>query len=145
MEQFMEQFSELIAPISSISICGVSLVTILMVIIYVVKAVRRARKEIKRQQELINVTKENIELAFKNAVLPKTIRLDVHKKIQEPINKAMDELKASNDEQLVEIKEELCLVLKILSKFTHVKKLSDDEQEKLSDIVDEEVTEDVEV
>lgn len=141
----MEQFSELIAPITSISICGVSLVTIITVIVYVVKAVHKVRKETKRQAELINVTKESIELAFKNAVLPKTIKLDVSKKIQEPISKAMEELKENNDTQLSEMREELLLCLKILSKFTHCRKLSEEDLEKVEDLVNEEITEDVEI
>lgn len=141
----MDQFTELFTSIFSLSICGISLGTIITIAIGVVKSIHKSRKQIKQQEEQIKVTKESIETSFKNAVFPKTIKLDVSKKIQEPINKAMEELKASNDAQLAEIKEENKLILKVLSQFTHVQKLPQEDQEKIADIVNAEVTEEMEV
>ena len=141
----MDQFTELFTSIFSLSICGISLGTIIAIAIGVVKSIRKSRKQMKQQEEQIKVTKESIETSFKNAVFPKTVKLDVSKKIQEPINKAMEELKASNDAQLAEIKEENKLILKVLSQFTHVQKLSQEDQEKIADIVNAEVTEEMEV
>ena len=141
----MDQFTELFTSIFSLSICGISLGTIIAIAIGVVKSARKSRKQMKQQEEQIKVTKESIETSFKNAVFPKTVKLDVSKKIQEPINKAMEELKASNDAQLAEIKEENKLILKVLSQFTHVQKLSQEDQEKIADIVNAEVTEEMEV
>lgn len=141
----MDQFTELFTSIFSLSICGISLGTIITIAIGVVKSIHKSRKQIKQQEEQIKVTKESIETSFKNAVFPKTIKLDVSKKIQEPINKAMEELKASNDVQLAEIKEENKLILKVLSQFTHVQKLPQGDQEKIADIVNAEVTEEMEV
>lgn len=141
----MDQFTELFTSIFSLSICGISLGTIITIAIGVVKSIHKSRKQIKQQEEQIKVTKESIETSFKNAVFPKTIKLDVSKKIQEPINKAMEELKASNDTQLAEIKEENKLILKVLSQFTHVQKLPQEDQEKIADIVNAEVTEEMEV
>lgn len=141
----MDQFTELFTSIFSLSICGISLGTIIAIAIGVVKSIHKTRKQIKQHEEQIQVTKESIETSFKNAVFPKTIKLDVSKKIQEPINKAMEELKASNDAQLAEIKEENKLILKVLSQFTHVQKLPQEDQEKIADIVNAEVTEEMEV
>ena len=141
----MDQFTELFTSIFSLSICGISLGTIITIAIGVVKSIHKSRKQMKQQEEQIKVTKESIETSFKNAVFPKTVKLDVSKKIQEPINKAMEELKASNDVQLAEIKEENKLILKVLSQFTHVQKLPQEDQEKIADIVNEEVTEEMEV
>lgn len=141
----MDQFTTLFTQILSLSICGVSLGTIVGISIGVIRTIRKGRKEIQNQQKQIDVTKESIETSFKNAVFPKTIKLDVSKKIQEPINKAMNELKESNNQQLAEMKEEIKLALKILNQFTHVQKLSEEDKEKISDIVNEEVTEEMEV
>lgn len=141
----MDQFTELFTSIFSLSICGISLGTIIATAIGVMKSIHKSRKQIKQQEEQIKVTKESIETSFKNAVFPKTIKLDVSKKIQEPINKAMEELKVSNDAQLAEIKEENKLILKVLSQFTHVQKLPQEDQEKIADIVNAEVTEEMEV
>lgn len=141
----MDQFFESFANIFSLSIGGVSVVTILSMAIGVAKSIHKNRKQMRQHEEQIKVTKETIESSFKNAVFPKTIKLDVSKKIQEPINKAMEELKASNDNQLAQIKEENRLILEILSQFTHTKKLPIEEQEKISDIVKVEPEETLEV
>lgn len=145
----MDEFTQLFTTIFSLSICGVSLGTIIGVAISVVKKIAKSKREVKKEQEnmqkQIEVTKSSIETAFKDAVLPKTIKIDVSKKIKEPIETAMVELKKSNDEQLDKVKEELRLVLKVLNQFTHVQKLSQEDQEKIQDIVDAEVTEEVEV
>ena len=141
----MDQFSELFTSITSISICGVSLITVFVFVIKILLTIRKNKKWLKAQEEQIQVTKEGIEESFKNAVFPKTIKLDVSRKIQEPIAKAMKQLQASNDEQLEEIKEQNRLILTVLSQFTHVQKLSAEDQEKISDIVNSEASDTVEV
>lgn len=141
----MDQVSELFTSITSISICGVSLITVFVFVIKILLTIRKNKKWLKAQEEQIQVTKEGIEESFKNAVFPKTIKLDVSRKIQEPIAKAMKQLQASNDEQLEEIKEQNRLILTVLSQFTHVQKLSAEDQEKISDIVNSEASDTVEV
>ena len=141
----MDQFSELFTSITSISICGISLITVFAFVIKILLTIRKNKKWLKAQEEQIQVTKESIEESFKNAVFPKTVKLDVSKKIQEPIAKAMRQLQASNDEQLEEIKEQNRLILTVLSQFTHVQKLSAEDQEKISDIVNSEASDTVEV
>ena len=141
----MEQYSELITSILSLSICGVSLATVVAFVIKMIVTIRANKKWLQAATEQIDVTKETIETAFTNAVLPKTVKLDVSSKIQAPISEAMTKLQESNDEQLSEIKEQNRLILAVLSQFTHVQKLSEADQEKIADIVNEEATTTVEV
>lgn len=139
----MDSFQELFTYILTLSISGVSLVTILGVIIYIVKFGRKVFKKLKQNEENIDVTKKQIEDAFKEAVLPKTVKLDVSSKIEKPIQEGLKTIREDNKESLKNLKDELTLILKILNQFTHVKKLSDEDREKIDDIVNNEVTEEV--
>lgn len=141
----MDDIQTLAMSIFSLSIGGVSLMTILANVIYCVKSIRKTKKAIKKNEENIVVSKENIEQAFKEAVLPKTIKLDVSSKIEKPIKEGMAQMMEYNSEALIKIHEENVLILKVLSQFTHVKKLSDEDQEKIADIVNQEVTEEVQL
>ena len=143
----LDQFSEQIMQILNLSICGVSLATILANVIYCIRSIRRAAKEAKRNKEdvdkRIEVSKEQIEEAFKNAVLPSKIKLDVSSKIEKPIKEGIEKMEENNKEYLQSIKEQNLLILKILSKFTHTKQLTEEEQEELKEIVGESKTEEV--
>lgn len=139
----MDSFQELFTYILTLSISGVSLVTILGVIIYIVKFGRKVSKKLKQNEENISVTKKQIENAFKEAILPKTVKLDVSSKIEKPIQEGLKTIREDNKESLKNLKDELTLILKILNQFTHVKKLSDEDREKIDDIVNNEVTEEV--
>lgn len=141
----MEQYSELITSILSLSICGVSLLAVISLVVKVIVTIRRNKKWMQAQAQQIEVTKETIETSFKEAVFPKSIKLDVSKKIQQPISQAMEELKASNDEQLEDIREQNRLILAVLSQFTHVQRLSQEDQERINDIVGRERNETLEV
>lgn len=139
----MDGIQELILAILGISIGGVSVGTILATVIYVVKSIKRNKKEIKNAKAEVTITKEYVEQSFKNAVLPKTIKLDVSSKIEQPIKEGMAKIEELNKEQLEQIHKENVLILKVLNQFTHVKKLSEEDQEAIADIVNEEVTEEV--
>ena len=139
----MDGLSELFWAILSLSVGGISVGTILATIIYVVKSIRKSRKEQKQLEKNVEVTKEQIQLAFKEAVLPKTVKLDVSTKIEQPIRDGLLQIRNDNKEALESIHEENRLILSILSKFTHVQKLPKEDQEAISDIVDKEVTEEV--
>ena len=139
----MDGLSELFWAILSLSIGGVSVGTILATVIYVVKSIRKSRKEQKLQKENIKVTKEQIEQSFKEAVLPKTIKLDVSTKIEQPIKQGLQQIRDDNKEALESIHEENRLILAVLSKFTHVQKLSKEDQEAIADIVGKETVEEV--
>lgn len=139
----MDEVQDLVLFIFSLSVGGISVLTILADVIYCVKSIRKMRKAVKKNEEDIVVSKSNIEQAFKEAVLPKTIKLDVSTKIEKPIKEGLIQMRDDNKEALEKIHEENVLILKILNQFTHVKKLSDEDQEKIADIINEEVTEEV--
>lgn len=139
----MDDIQTLVMSIFSLSISGISLMTIFANVVYCVKSIRKNRKAIKNNEESIVVSKENIEQAFKDAVLPKTIKLDVSTKIEKPIKEGLSQMRDDNKEALAKIHEENVLILKVLNEFTHVKKLSEEDQEKITDIINEEVTEEV--
>lgn len=139
----MDGWQEVLMSIFGLSIGGVSLATVLANVIYCVKAIKRARNEAKAAKNEVSVTKEYVEQAFKDAVLPKTIKLDVSSKIEQPIKQGMAKIEELNREQLERIYKENVLILKVLNQFTHVKKLSEEDQEAIADIVNEEVTEEV--
>lgn len=139
----MDEIQVLIMSILGMSIGGVSLGTVLAVVIYCVKSIRRNRKEAQRAKQEVQITKDYVEQAFKNAVLPKTIKLDVSSKIEQPIRQGMQKITEINKEQLEQIHNENVLILKVLNQFTHVKKLSEEDQEAIADIVNKEVTEEV--
>ena len=139
----MDGWQEILMSILGLSVGGVSLVTVLANVIYCVKAIKRARKEAKVAKDKVVVTKEYVEQAFKNAVLPKTIKLDVSSKIEQPIKEGMQKIEQVNKDQLERIHNENVLILKVLNQFTHVKKLSEEDQETIQDIVNEEVTEEI--
>lgn len=145
----LDQFSEQIMQILNLSICGVSLATILANVIYCIRSIRRAAREAKRNKEDIDkrleVSKEQIEEAFKNAVLPSKIKLDISSKIEKPIKEGIEKMEENNKEYLQSIKEQNLLILKILSKFTHTKQLTEEEQEELKEIIGESKTEEVEL
>ena len=139
----MDGIQELILAILGISVGGISVGTILATVIYVVKSIKRTKKEIKNAKTEVTITKEYVEQSFKNAVLPKTIKLDISSKIEQPIKEGMMRIEELNKEQLEQIHKENVLILKVLNQFTHVKKLSEEDQEAIADIVNEEVTEEV--
>lgn len=139
----MDNIQSTILFIFSLSVGGVSILTILADVIYCVKSIKKMRKAVKKNEQDILMSKEDIEQAFKDAVLPKTIKLDVSSKIEKPIKEGMTQMMEYNAEALIKIHEENVLILKVLNEFTHVKKLSDEDQEKIADIINEEVTEEV--
>lgn len=86
-----DAISEQVMQILSLSLCGVSVATILANVIYCVKSIHRAAKKAKNDkdefQKQLNVSKEYIENAFKSAVLPQKIKLDVSSKIENLLKK----------------------------------------------------------
>lgn len=107
---------------------GISLGAILSLAIYCIRYIIRSKKDIK-------ITKESIEDAFKNVVLPKDLRINLSNKIDpaikealkkylEPITKAYNKIAIQNQ-----------LMLSIMSKFSHTEKLTEQEQQLLHDLL----------
>ena len=69
----MDNIQNTILFIFSLSVGGVSILTILADVIYCVKSIKKMHKVVKKNEQDILMSKEDIENAFKEAVLPKTI------------------------------------------------------------------------
>lgn len=125
-----------VSQILSLTIGGISLGGIIAFgiafIKYVVKERKRRLKE-KNQQEL---TTETIKECFKDVVLPKSLKLDVRNKIEQPIKEGLLQIQEAINERLVITQDELKLILTILSQLTHVKKLPEETQEQIAAIVE---------
>ena len=91
----------------------------------------------------LKITTDVIEQSFKNAVLPQKIKLDISSKIEKPIKDGLTKIAETQEEQLLAIHNELLLILKILSKFSHTQKLTDEEQEALKEITGETSVEEI--
>ena len=141
----MDGWQDVLVSVLSLSIGGVSIFTIIANVVYCVKAIAKNRKETKAIAKQMELNKTSIEEAFKNAVLPKTIKLDVSSKIEKPIKEGLSQIREDNRESLELIHKENVLILKVLNQFTHVKKLSEEDQEAIADIVNEEATEEVQL
>lgn len=137
----MDNLQELMLLILNASINGVSIITIIANVIYIIKSLRKARKEIKQNIKEVQLNKQQIEEAFREAILPKTVKLDVSSKIEQPIKEGLAKMQEDNKLALESIHEENVLILKVLSQFSHVQKLSEKDQEKISDIANDNVTE----
>lgn len=142
-----DQFSQYFAQILSLSIGGVSLVTIIANVIYCTKSIAKAKRDAKASekamQEQIAISKQYIEESFKTAVLPQKIKIDISEKIEKPIQEGLAKIGDTQNEQLQIVKQELLLILKILSKFTHTQKLTEEEQDELKELTGDMIVEEV--
>ena len=142
-----DQFSTQITQILSMTIGGVSVGTIIAAVIYCIKSIKSIRTDAAKNKtdtdEQLKITKDFIEQSFKNAVLPQKIKLDISSKIEKPIKDGLTKIAETQEEQLLAIHSELLLILKILSKFSHTQKLTDEEQEALKEITGETSVEEI--
>lgn len=127
-----DQITDGIMNILNLSVGGVSLGAVIVMIIYVTHAIVKNRKDIK-------ITKEYIEEAFQNAVLPSTIKLDVSNKIALPIKEGLAQITDTLNSTLLEIKEGIKYNLEILEQFSHMQKLPTEEQEKIKTYLEKSV------
>ena len=137
-----ENLAQYWLDIASISIGGVSLISIVAFIIAGLKVFSKYKKELKSE---ILVTKEAIEEAFKNANLPTTFRIDISKKIEEPIKAGLDKIDEKFEGKFTAVTEQLTLCLLILSKLSHANKLTEDAQAMLKQYINPETIKDVEL
>ena len=142
-----DQFSTQITQILSMTIGGVSVGTIIAAVIYCIKSIKSIRTDAANDKietdKQLKITKDFIEQSFKNAVLPQKIKLDISSKIEKPIKDGLTKIAETQEEQLLAIHNELLLILKILSKFSHTQKLTDEEQETLKEITGETSVEEI--
>ena len=126
----MDAITNNIMTILSFTIGGVSLVSIICSVIWVLRQVVKVRKDGK-------LTKESIEAAFKEAVLPKTVKLDISNKIEEPIRLGFEKISAQVTSRLANLESEIVIALKILAKLTHANALSEEDKDTLDRILND--------
>lgn len=131
-----EEISNQVLAILSITVGGVSVGGIVGMAIYVIKQIRANRKQ-------ITVTKESIEKAFQDAVLPKSIKLDVSNKIEKPIKEGLAQIELAMKEKIEHLEQGEQLILSILQMFSHVQKLPEEVQKAIADYTEGENSKDV--
>lgn len=124
---------EQVNGVLGITVCGVSIATIIAMVIVVVKEVCKAHKEGR-------LTKQAVEQAFQNAVLPSKIKIDISDKISEPLQEGLLQIKMYVKESFEHVQKGQKLVLSILSQFSHVNKLPVEVQNEINEYLDESQT-----
>lgn len=159
----LDEYVNEILTLLGVGVSGTSIVTLICMIIYVVKAIAKVYKtakddnaslteqlnsvieELQNQitaiQESTKTTSEQIEESFQEAVLPKTIRLDLSSKVTSALESCTTEITEEVDDTLKTVMENQVLILKILSQFTHVQKLSEEDQEAIAYAISDKSTE----
>lgn len=140
-----EEWISQIPNIASITIGGVSIVTIISLAIAFIRQIVSLRKERTAVKQEMIVTKQQIEDSFKNAIFPKNIKLDVSKKIEGPIKDGLAKIEATVKDELQDAFKGQRLILAVLSQFSHVQKLPEATQEAIKDYLDKGATEEVEL
>lgn len=129
---------QIVTNILSYSICGVSITVVLGLLIDYIKEKRKFRKE-------KNITKDAIVEGFKEVVIPKDLRINLSKKIDPAIKEAIGEYMKPMIKYCKRIEAENLMMLKIMSKFTHVEKLTEEEQLFLSKLLNSEVESEIDI
>jgi hypothetical protein len=119
-----------IDKIMNYSIMGISLGIIIALAIFIL------RTHIKTKLQ-IAVTKEGIEEAFKNVVLPKDLRINLSNKVVPAVQETLKEYMEPILKAYKKVAVENQLMLSIMAKFSHVEKLTEQEQALLQDLLKE--------
>ena len=120
-----------VGSILSISVCGVSVATIIGMIIYCIHVAVANKKN-------LTVTTETIEKAFENVVLPKNVKLDISNKIEKPIRDGFQIVSDKLASPLENIYKGEQMMMKILVLFTHFQKLPEDVREEIEGFINSE-------
>ena len=129
---------QIVINILSSSICGVSIAVILGLLIDYIRERRKFRKE-------KSLTKEAIVEGFKEVVIPKDLRINLSKKIDPAIKEAVGEYMKPLIKYCQKMEAENLMMLKIMSKFTHVEKLTEEEQLFLSKLLNSEIESEINI
>lgn len=129
---------QIVTNILSYSICGVSIAVILGLLIDYIREKRRFRKE-------KSLTKDAIVEGFKEVVIPKDLRINLSKKIDPAIKEAIGEYMKPLIKYCQKMEAENLMMLKIMSKFTHVEKLTEEEQLFLSKLLNSEIESEINI
>lgn len=131
-----EGITEQVQAILTYSIGGVTISALLGLIVYAIAQLRTVVKEAK-------LNKTQISTAFKDAILPKTLKLDVSSKIEKPIQDGINKLSTILSEKLEKISKGEVLMLSILKQFSHVKQLPEELQQQINEYLDDSEAEEV--
>lgn len=129
---------QIVTNILSYSICGVSIAVILGLLIDYIRERRRFHKE-------KSLTKDAIVEGFKEVVIPKDLRINLSKKIDPAIKEAIGEYMKPLIKYCQKMEAENLMMLKIMSKFTHVEKLTEEEQLFLSKLLNSEIESEINI
>lgn len=132
----MDEIYQQILTIVSTVIGSIDIVGLISVVIY---AIRQGRANIKAMK----LTSAQVEEAFKNAVLPKNIKLDVSSKIEKPIKDGLEDIRLFLSDTISRVDEGERLILSILSLFSHVKQLPEEVQQQIQDYLEPNTTTEV--
>lgn len=132
----MDEIYQQILTIVSTVIGSIDIVGLISVVIY---AIRQGRVNMKAMK----LTSAQVEEAFKNAVLPKNIKLDVSSKIEKPIKDGLEDIRLFLSDAISRVDEGERLILSILSLFSHVKQLPEEVQQQIQDYLEPNTTTEV--
>lgn len=122
-----------ISTILSLSVGGVSIASIIGMLIYLVKLSINNKKTQK-------LTKEMVEEAFQNAVLPKNIKLDIANKIEPLVKDGFSKMSTAIEPYLERIAEGEKMMMKILVLFTHFQRLPEETRQEIEDFLNSQST-----
>lgn len=95
------------------------------------------KSELAALKKDIQVTREGIVEAFKDAVIPSEIKVDISKQVDKKLDKAMNEFKdilITNQETMAKM---MIYMLKIMKNTAAYNKLTDEEKQLLNNLVSE--------
>jgi flavodoxin len=137
----MEGLYEQVMSTLAFSLGGVSLGAVIIGLWVLVLRIKRT-----------SISKDHIEQAFKNAVLPSEIKINLSNKIMpvieqmsQEVKKSMLEAQGKANEELTCMKEQVKLVLTILSQLNHVEKLTKEQKNAIQTILKNDTSVDVQV
>lgn len=132
----MEQaYSQLLIIFSAV-FGGVDILGLIGVAIYAISVSRTTKKALK-------ITDSSVEKAFKDAILPKNIKLDVSSKIEKPIKEGLEDIRLYLRDVISKVTEGERLILSILALFSHMKQLPDEVQQQIQEYLELDITEEV--
>lgn len=115
--------------VGGITVCGLSIGTVIAMMIVLFCEIRKAHKEAR-------ITKDAVEKAFQNVILPTKIKIDVSNKIQEPLETGFLQIKQYLRKTIYSVERGEQLILHILSQFSHVNKLPVEIQNEIAEYLD---------
>lgn len=126
-----EQVTSTLMNLLALSVGGISIGSLIVMYITL-------RSKIKSTA----LSKDHVEKAFEKAVLPANVKLDISNKIIPLVKSTLKDIELNlkgyvneSFEEILKIKKSIKLILTVLSKFSHVDMLTEEEKNDISDII----------